>query len=159
MCHARPHRDSQPPSTLGGRLCMYCFESRMSPDSVMCVSNSVSWQGTETHCSRISRNCLVPLTEKEWFVRGSYLWEQNAEGNLQLKLSVKWLSCVRLCDPMDCSLPGFSIHGIFQARILEWVAIFFSTISSNPEKTLFFASGENNFFFNLLCDEFKDLIF
>ena len=35
-------------------------------------------------------------------------------------------SCPTLCDPMDCSLPGSSIHGIFQARILEWVAIFFS---------------------------------
>ena len=32
-------------------------------------------------------------------------------------------SCLTLHDPMDCSLPGFSIHGIFQARILEWVAI------------------------------------
>ena len=31
-----------------------------------------------------------------------------------------------LCDPMDCSLPGFSIHGILQARTLEWVAISFS---------------------------------
>ena len=31
--------------------------------------------------------------------------------------------CLTLCDPMDCSLPGSSIHGIFQARILEWVAI------------------------------------
>ena len=31
-----------------------------------------------------------------------------------------------LCDPMDCSLPGSSVHGIFQARILEWVAISFS---------------------------------
>ena len=30
-------------------------------------------------------------------------------------------SCPTLCDPMDCSLPGSSIHGIFQARILEWV--------------------------------------
>ena len=28
-----------------------------------------------------------------------------------------------LCDPMDCSLPGSSVHGIFQARVLEWVAI------------------------------------
>ena len=35
-------------------------------------------------------------------------------------------SCLTLCDPMDCSLPGFSIHGIFQARILEWVVISFS---------------------------------
>ena len=32
-------------------------------------------------------------------------------------------SCPALCNPMDCSLPGSSVHGIFQARILEWVAI------------------------------------
>ena len=31
-------------------------------------------------------------------------------------------SCLTLCDPMDCSLPGSSVHGILQARILEWVA-------------------------------------
>ena len=35
-------------------------------------------------------------------------------------------SCPTLCDPMDCSLPGSSIHGIFQARVLEWGAIAFS---------------------------------
>ena len=35
-------------------------------------------------------------------------------------------SCPTLCDPMDCSLPGSSVHGIFQARVLEWVAIAFS---------------------------------
>ena len=35
-------------------------------------------------------------------------------------------SCVTLCNPMDCSLPGSSIHGIFQARVLEWVATAFS---------------------------------
>ena len=34
-------------------------------------------------------------------------------------------SCPTLCSPMDCSLPGSSVHGIFQARILEWVAITF----------------------------------
>ena len=33
------------------------------------------------------------------------------------------LSCLTLCDPMDCSLPGSSICGIFQARVLEWDAI------------------------------------
>jgi len=32
-------------------------------------------------------------------------------------------SCLTLSDPMDCSLPGSSIHGIFQARVLEWVAM------------------------------------
>ena len=31
--------------------------------------------------------------------------------------------CLNLCDPMDCSLPGSSVHGILQARILEWTAI------------------------------------
>ena len=35
-------------------------------------------------------------------------------------------SCLTLCDPMDCSPPGASVHGILQARILEWVAISFS---------------------------------
>ena len=35
-------------------------------------------------------------------------------------------SCPNLCNPMDCSLPGSSVHGIFQARVLEWGAIAFS---------------------------------
>ena len=35
-------------------------------------------------------------------------------------------SCPTLSDPVDCSLPGSSVHGIFQARVLEWVAIAFS---------------------------------
>ena len=41
-------------------------------------------------------------------------------------------SCLTLCNPMDCSPPDSSIHGIFQARVLEWVAIFFSRTSSRP---------------------------
>ena len=41
-------------------------------------------------------------------------------------------SRVRLCDPMDCSPPGSSVHGILQARILEWVAISSSRGSSRP---------------------------
>ena len=39
-------------------------------------------------------------------------------------------SCPTLCDPMDCSLPGFSVHGILQARTLEWVTISFSINAS-----------------------------
>ena len=49
---------------------------------------------------------------------------------------VKWSevsqSCPTFCDPMDCSLPGSSVYGIFQARVLEWVAISFSRGSSWP---------------------------
>ena len=41
-------------------------------------------------------------------------------------------SCLILCDPMDCSLLGSSVHGIFQARVLEWGAIAFSDFGSKP---------------------------
>ena len=40
-------------------------------------------------------------------------------------------SCLTLSDTMDCSLPGSSVHGIFQARVLEWGAIAFSEVSPN----------------------------
>ena len=43
-------------------------------------------------------------------------------------------SCMTLSDPMDCSLPGFSVHGIFQARVLEWGASAFSDVE-NPKKS------------------------
>ena len=47
--------------------------------------------------------------------------------NVHACVSAKSLqSCSTLCDPVDCSLPGSSVHEIFQARILEWVAISFS---------------------------------
>ena len=52
------------------------------------------------------------------------------------RLNGKWVlvavSCLTLCDPMNCSLPGSSVHGVLQARILEWVAIPFSRASSKP---------------------------
>ena len=45
---------------------------------------------------------------------------------------LRLFDCVRLCVPMDCSLPGSSVHGISQARILDWGAISFSRGSSQP---------------------------
>ena len=48
-----------------------------------------------------------------------------------MKLLVAQL-CPTLCDPMNCRLPGFSVHGILQVRILEWVAVPFSRGSSQP---------------------------
>ena len=41
--------------------------------------------------------------------------------------------CLPLCNPMNCSLPGSSVHGIFQVRILEWVALSYSR-GSSPTK-------------------------
>ena len=43
------------------------------------------------------------------------------KGNNKVKVKVK--SCLTFCNPMDCSLSGSSVHGIFQARVLEWIAI------------------------------------
>ena len=43
-------------------------------------------------------------------------------------------SCPTLSDPMDCSLPGYSVHGIFQARVLEWSAIAFSGMGTKRDE-------------------------
>ena len=48
------------------------------------------------------------------------------------RMCVCVLSRLTLCDPMDCSLPGSSVHGMFQVRILEWVAISSSRECSRP---------------------------
>ena len=62
------------------------------------------------------------------------LYQQSHKGSPPK--SVKWSevaqSCLTLWNPMDCSLPGSSIHGVFQAIILEWVATSFSRGSSQP---------------------------
>ena len=50
--------------------------------------------------------------------------------------------CPTLHDPMNCSLPGFSVYGIFQVRVLEWVAIAFSTLKA----------------INILSPEFKNVL-
>ena len=53
---------------------------------------------------------------------------------VNLKSEVKVAQpCLTLCEPMDCSLPGSSVHGILQVRLLEWVASPFSRESSQPK--------------------------
>ena len=55
--------------------------------------------------------------------------------NIALKVKVLVIQlCLTLCDPLDCSPPGSSVHGILQARILEWVVIHFSRGSSQPRE-------------------------
>ena len=49
--------------------------------------------------------------------------------------------CPTLSDPMDCSPPGSSIHGIFQARVLEWVAIAFSERKLSAEELMLLNCG------------------
>ena len=56
------------------------------------------------------------------------LW-LTIRGGLKVKVLITQ-SCLTLCNPMDYSLPGSSVHGIFQARILEWVDIPFARCTS-----------------------------
>ena len=55
-------------------------------------------------------------------------------------------SCPTLCDPMDCSLPGFSVHGILQGRIREWIAVSFSRGSSWTRDWTLVSCIEGRFF-------------
>ena len=63
---------------------------------------------------------------------GSIPGSGSSPGEKKMKESEVFQSCPTLYNHMDCSLPGFSIHGIFQARVLEWVAISFFKGSSQP---------------------------
>ena len=57
----------------------------------------------------------------------------SSEGFLPTVITVKITqSCPTLCNPMDCSLPGTSVHEIFQAIVLEWIAISFSRELPDP---------------------------
>ena len=69
---------------------------------------------------------LKGMQRENWCVQGG-----SARSLCCLCVSVTQ-SCLSLCDPIDCSPPGSSVHGILQARILEWVAIPYSRGSSRP---------------------------
>ena len=85
-----------------------------------------------------SQNFLVPGTvfrgdsfSMEWGWLGE-CFQDDLSALHFLLLRVHAQSCPTVCDPMDCSPPGSSVHGILQARTLEWVAISFSRASSWP---------------------------
>ena len=72
---------------------------------------------------------LLNMPPFQYYLRK--FWYLSDCGTSCLKVKVSSL-CPTLCGLMDCSLPGSSVHGIFQARILEWVAIPFSRGSCQP---------------------------
>ena len=66
------------------------------------------------------------------------LLNSTSQSGSEVKGSEVAQSCPTLSDPMDCSLPGSSVHGVFQARVLEWGAIAFSNFPAamvTPEST------------------------
>ena len=101
------------------------FQARILEWVAMPSSRESSWRRDRTHVSYVyllwlAGSLSLALPGKPLCIIFS------------LQVKVKSLSCVQLCDPMDCSLPGSSVHWIFQARILGWFAISFSRRSSRP---------------------------
>ena len=68
-------------------------------------------------------------------------------------------SCLTLCDPMDCSPPGSSVRGILQARILEWVAVPFSRISSQTMDRTRVSRTAGESFMDLATGEVQKSVF
>ena len=78
------------------------------------ILHQLSYQGSPVH---IVRPEILPLSSIPPFL-SHCTYSEVAQ------------SCLTVCNPVDCSLPCSSVHGIFQARVLEWVAISFSRGSS-----------------------------
>ena len=95
-------------------------------------SDSALYLLSQINC-KFSPNCSPFLdSEARFFNHNTHsMYTMRLEGGSHLCWAQS-LSHVRLCNLMDCSLPGSSVHGIFQARILEWVVISFSGGSSPP---------------------------
>ena len=90
------------------------------------IGRSLSW------CLKVG--CLAVL---KWSSTGSpthtsslFICECGVHFSVCIHMCLVTQSCPNLCNPMDCSLPGSSIHGIILARILEWIACSFSRGSS-----------------------------
>ena len=71
---------------------------------------------------------IIPMERLAYWYKIACEIQRTISYFLQTLLKVVTQLCLALCDPMDWSLPGSSIHGIFQARVLEGVAIAFSNL-------------------------------
>ena len=93
------------------------------------VGGSVS-RTTKPRRQQRFRTFFAPLEEGKGMWRG-----REGEGGVWCHTGLRSFtqSCPTLCDPADCSPPGSSVHGIFQARILVWVAVSSSRGSSRPK--------------------------
>ena len=87
------------------------------------------WQRTGVPCSCLDFFFFPPALSLAMY----FYPPHNSKRKRKVKVkSLSAQSCPTLCNPMDCSPPGYSVHLILQARILEWVAISFSRGSSWP---------------------------
>ena len=114
--------------TIYGRLPFYA--SLQSTNA-----NAHTWTHTENTNILNKCDCIhgVPVMDTILLFFTSFFVLHSSPSSPPACMQAKSLqSCPTLCDPMDCNPPGSSVHGILQARILEWVAIPFSRNLPNP---------------------------
>ena len=111
--------------TLKGQADLSCWELRQLV--------TINW-GQSNYCSKNPR-AVQNYAQSTLFSRNETMkprWQHICLQHERERANEVTQLCPTLCDHLDCSPPGFSIHGIFQARILGWVSIFFSRGSSQP---------------------------
>ena len=89
---------------------------------------SGSWLHQPAQLSALLNLLQIAFLKNQYWSTVSFVW--SIQGIICMCVCSFAKSCLTLCDPMGCSPPGSSVHGISQARILEWVAISFSRGSS-----------------------------
>ena len=89
------------------------------------ANNIKSWPKLFTFREMKIKITMRPLTSTK-------MAKDQKDNSKCCQSEVKSLSRVQLCDPMNCNLSGSSVHEIFQARVLEWIAISFPKGSSQP---------------------------
>ena len=109
-----------------GGLCLMCPASGIFSHSTSGKALSISFTLRHKWPIKLNRILLAGSS----FTYLILVLMANAQTSVSLCVSVA-RSCPTLCDPVVCSLPGSSVHGILQARMLEWVAIPFSRASSS----------------------------
>ena len=122
------------------RQILYQLSHKGSPRILEWVAYPFS-RGSSQPRNRIGFSCIAGGFFTNWAMREAWnlLWWF---GGLVAK------SCPTLATPMDCSPPGSSVHGIFQARILEWISISFSRGSFQPRNWTQVSGTAGRFFTN-----------
>ena len=118
-----------------GELRIYCVESGSSVYKFVMTYYSLgcSWAEAHSQCTLPHKNVQGFNGYQEVTNKNLITLYEPTNPNLQSMRAKLLQSYPTLCNPMDCSPSGSSVHGILQARILRWVAISSSRASSQPK--------------------------
>ena len=129
-------RDQTWVSCIAGRfVTIWAIRKALVIFAVVVQSLSLVWRFATPWTAAYQAPPSMGFSRQEYWSGLPLAFPRMLSGNSQIILSCEsevTQSCPTLCDPMGCSLPGSSVHRIFQAIVLEWIAISFSRGSSQP---------------------------